>query len=169
MSALCCAPTRPSALNSNLMIGEVILSDQDYSEIVKQAEKAVASIKDGDLKTIAFGKILDTLLGEGGGTNEKHRRTKSKRSPGDKSARADQAKSGRKKTGPKSYVEELIEEDFFKVPQTLAAVRAELGNRGHHVPLNLLSKPMMLLCQERKLRRQKSKDGNKQVFTYSNW
>ncbi len=45
-------------------------SKPDYSEIVKQAESAVASIKDGDLKTIAFGKILDTLLGQGGNAKE---------------------------------------------------------------------------------------------------
>ena len=39
-------------------------ADLNYSEIVKQAEAAVASIKDTELKGIAFGKILDTLLGQ---------------------------------------------------------------------------------------------------------
>ena len=37
-------------------------SELDYAEMVKQAEAAVASIKDSELKGIAFGKILDALL-----------------------------------------------------------------------------------------------------------
>lgn len=54
-------------------------SKPDYSEIVKQAEGAVASIKDSDLKTIAFGKILDTLLGEGSTPKEQERESSHKR------------------------------------------------------------------------------------------
>jgi hypothetical protein len=144
-------------------------SKPDYSEIVKQAEAAVASIKDGDLKTIAFGKILDTLLGQGGSPREQPDGSSSRRSPGRKGAKSTAAKPARKKGGPKGYLEELIDEEFFKTPKTLASIRAELGNRGHHIPVTSLSRPMMVLCQERQLRRQKAKDGKKQVFTYSNW
>jgi hypothetical protein len=81
----------------------------------------------------------------------------------------EQAKSAKQKRGPKAYVEELIEEGFFKTPKTLAAVRAELGNRGHHIPITSLSGPMISLCQERQLRRQKAKDGKKEIYTYSRW
>src|ERR1035437_73044 len=108
-------------------------SKSDYSEIVKQAEAAVASIKDSDLKGIAFGKILDTLLGQGRyekeqgsspqSTRERHR------------SRNTASKPSKKRSGPKGYVEELVDENFFKTPKTLAAVRAELGNRGHHIPM----------------------------------
>lgn len=135
----------------------------DYTEIVKQAEAAVASVKDGELKGIAFGKILETLLG---------RQDPSKEHGPAKPQRRNQnvaAKASKKKSGPKGYVEELIDDGFFKTPKTLAAIKAELGNRGHHIPLTSLSNPMMMLCQERRLRRQKVKDGKKQVFTYSNW
>jgi hypothetical protein len=41
-------------------------SHLDYAEAVKQAEAAVASVKDSELKGIAFGKILDALLGQQG-------------------------------------------------------------------------------------------------------
>ncbi|MGA2716830.1 MAG: hypothetical protein ABSG41_27390 [Bryobacteraceae bacterium] len=146
-----------------------MVSKLDYSEIVKQAEAAVASIKDGDLKTIAFGKILDTLLGQGGNPKEQDQGSSYKRAAKRKRTKSIAAKPDRRKGGPKGYVEELIEEDFFKTPKTLAAIRAELGNRGHHIPVTSLSPPMMLLCQDRRLRRQKAKDGKKQVFTYSNW
>jgi hypothetical protein len=141
------------------------LSKQDYAEIVKQAEGAVASIKDADLKGIAFGKIMDTLLGSGGSPKS----PRSTRSGGRKKKQPADPAPARKKRGPKRHVEELIEEEFFKTPKTLAAVRAELGNRGHHIPLTSLSRPMMLLCQDRLLRRQKAKNGKKEVFTYSNW
>ena len=41
-------------------------SNIDYAEAAKQAEAAVASVKDSELKGIAFGKILDALLGQQG-------------------------------------------------------------------------------------------------------
>jgi hypothetical protein len=144
-------------------------SKPDYSEIVRQAESAVASIKDGDLKTIAFGKILDTLLGQGGYAKEQTDSPSPGRSARRKPTSSAAAKNAKRKGGPKGYLEELIEEEFFKTPKTLASIRAELGNRGHHIPVTSLSRPMMVLCQDRQLRRQKAKDGKKQVFTYSNW
>ncbi len=144
-------------------------SKPDYSEIVRQAESAVASIKDGDLKTIAFGKILDTLLGQGGNAKDQTHGPAPRRSARRKRTPSAAAKPAKRKGGPKGYLEELIDEEFFKTPKTLASIRAELGNRGHHIPVTSLSRPMMLLCQARQLRRQKAKDGKKQVFTYSNW
>lgn len=142
------------------------MASKDYSEIVKQAEAAVASIKDSDLKGIAFGKILDTLLGHGGSVKERGGGISEK---GNGRKEGERAAKPSKKKGPKAYLEELIVDGFFESPKTLAAIRAELGNRGHHIPVTSLSRPMMLLCQERKLRRQKANDGKKQVFTYSNW
>jgi DNA invertase Pin-like site-specific DNA recombinase len=138
-------------------------ADLNYSEIVKQAEAAVASIKDTELKGIAFGKILDTLLGQQH-QGEGHMPAKPQ-----KSGRKIEAAPARKRGGPKGYVEELVEDGFFKAPKTLAAIKAELSNRGHHMAMTALSGPMMTLCQERRLRRQKVRDGKKQIFTYSNW
>jgi hypothetical protein len=138
-------------------------SKLDYAEAVMQAEAAVASVKDSELKGIAFGKILDALLGQSqtrlSGTSELRLRSGHKAT-----VRREKAKGG-----PKGYVEQLIHDDFFKTPKTLAAVRAELGNGGHHIPVTSLSRPMMLLCRERRLRRHKVNDGKKHVFTYSNW
>jgi hypothetical protein len=142
-----------------------VSSKLDYKEMVKEAELAVASIKDGELKGIAFGKILDTLLGRQGTGKEP---SPSKGKP--KVQRANSAgKASKAKGGPMGYIEELITDGFFKTPKTLAAIRAELGNGGHHIPVTSLSRPVMILCQRRRLRRQRTKDGTKQVFTYSNW
>lgn len=64
----------------------------------------------------------------------------------------------------------MIDEGFFKKPKTIAHVKAELENRGHHIPLTSLSGPLQKLCQRKKLRRQRLKtSGKKQTFAYSNW
>lgn len=64
----------------------------------------------------------------------------------------------------------MADEGFFKKPKTIAQVKAELENRGHHIPLTSLSGPLQKLCQHRVLRRQRSKgNGKKMVFTYTEW
>ena len=151
--------------HDDLRAPSFMCSNLDYAEAVKQAEAAVASVKDSELKGIAFGKILDALLGQ----QDQKSKAPIAVKPHTRQNKPAVAKPVRKKGGPKGYVEELIDDDFFKTPKTLAAVRAELGNGGHHIAVTSLSRPMMFLCRERRLRRQKVNDGKKQVFTYSNW
>jgi len=137
-------------------------SKQDYAKMVKEAQEAVESLKDAELKGIAFGRILETLLGqqaEAPDAEKPTRKLRGKRT----------TPPGKKKTGPTGQIEQLIQEGFFRNPKTLAAVKAELANRGHHLPLTTLSPTMMALCQKRRLRRQKVTDGQKSVFKYSNW
>lgn len=141
----------------------------DYGEIVKQAEVAVRSIKDIELRKIAFQKLLETLLTQSRAPRREGEEVSRSRASGSAASRRSGSRPGRKKDGPTGYVKELIEESFFKAPKSLGEVRTELGNRGHHVPLTSLSRPMMLLCRDRFLRRQKEKSGNKVIFTYSNW
>ena len=66
----------------------------------------------------------------------------------------------------------MIEDDFFKRQRTIAEVKAELANLGHHVAITSLSGPLQNLTRERKLRRQKvTADGKgaKSTYAYSNW
>jgi hypothetical protein len=135
----------------------------DYAELVAQAEKAVSGVKDPELRRIAFQKILDDLLGGSVTAAAKHGAASKKRSR--TGERAKQPARG----GPQAYVEELVEEDFFKRPKTIANVKAELENRGHHIPLTSLSGPLQKLCQRKTLRRQRVKSGKKQTFAYSHW
>jgi hypothetical protein len=133
----------------------------DYSTLVVKAEEAVKSVKDPELRRVAFQKVLDDLLAiKVGGP----------RPSGEKRPRI-QVKLGKTKTrGPQAYVREMAEEGFFKKPKAIAQVKAELENRGHHIPLTSLSGPMQKLCQQRVLRRQMSKgNGKKAVFTYTDW
>jgi len=146
------------------------MAEINYEDLVKQAEQAVAPVKDPELKRIAFEKILDSLLG----TPQGHRNIAAKtnrvgRRGSRTSAEAENIRKPR--AGTQAYVEELIDEDFFTKPKTIAAVKAELGNRGHHIPLTSLSGPLQNLCKRKRLRREKSEatDGGKKAFAYSNW
>jgi hypothetical protein len=140
--------------------------DVKYSEIAVRAEKAVGGVQDPDLRRIAFQKILEALLAEG----EPERRPKEANSHKAKASPHPDAsaKVGSKaKGGPKAYIEELIADQFFKTPRSLAAVKSELANTGHHIAVTSLSGPLQKLCQEKKLRRKK--DDETGAFTYSNW
>src|SRR5437879_4297655 len=125
----------------------------NYPDLVAQAEKAVAGVKDPELRRIAFQKILDNLLGGTAASAMRHG-TGAKKRP----AASEQPKRATK-GGPQAHVEELVEEGFFKRLKTIANVKAELENRVHHIPLTSLSGPLQKLCQRRLLRRQRVKSG----------
>lgn len=131
----------------------------DYVTLVTEAEAAVKSVKDPELKRVAFQKVLDDLL-TAGSRPEGRRAGRGRATENRRNARA--------RGGPQAYVREMIDDGFFKKPKTIAQVKAELENRGHHIPLTSLSGPLQKLCQQRALRRQRSKgDGKKHVFTYT--
>ncbi|TAK41016.1 MAG: hypothetical protein EPO27_20060 [Betaproteobacteria bacterium] len=132
-----------------------------YAELVAQAEHAVAGVKDAELRRVAFERILNDLLGGG------HEAQSGKPAAAARAAKPARAKAtAKKRSGPQGHVEEMIDDGFFKKPKTISEVKAELENRGHHIPLTSLSGPMQKLCQKKLLRRQKA-DGK--TFSYSNW
>jgi phosphoglycerate-specific signal transduction histidine kinase len=137
------------------------MSTLDYAELVKKADAAVASVKDENLKKIAFEKVLEQLLSGG---------TAPATAPATATAKAKvRAKSSEKaaaKSGPAAYLQEMFEDEFFLKQKSISEVKTELENRGHHIPLTSLSGPLQKLCKEKVLRRQKN-GANK--FVYSNW
>jgi hypothetical protein len=133
-----------------------------YAELVKQAEGAVASVKDAELRRVAFERVLNDLLGAEDFSGAERPR----RSPSPGAKKVSTKPKAKTRNGPQAYVEEIVADGFFKKPKTISAVKAELGNRGHHIPLTSLSGPMQKLCQKKVLRRQKP-DGK--TFSYSNW
>ena len=131
------------------------------SELVAQAERAVSNVKDAELKRVAFERVLNDLLN----TGDEEPKPKA-RSATRTSMKSSERRDPKKRSGPQAYVEEMIEDGFFKKPKTISEVKAELENRGHHIPVTSLSGPMQKLCQKKSLRRQKS-DGK--TFSYSLW
>lgn len=131
-------------------------------ELRKQAEKAVAEMPDGEIKLKAFEVILGHLL-EGSKPEavpsaeaEKHPRPKR-----DRAAPPTRSISGR--------ILVLKDEGLFKNQRTIGEVREELRAHGWHYPLTALSGRLQVLVQQRKLRRERSKQGNKKVWKYSNY
>lgn len=138
-------------------------SRADYAELVARAEQAVAAVQDPELKRIAFQKILDDLLKDPSSDSTQKKAVAKRKSATTKSVAGS-------RTGPHAYVQELIADGFFKKPRTIADVKAELENRGHHIPLTSLSGPLQKLCQKKRLRRQRTPGtGNKQTYAYSEW
>jgi len=140
-----------------------------YAAIAAEAVEAVASVKDPELRRVAFEKILATLLDRripARGT----RQGKSLRSAENEQSNRTDRQVKKHKGGPKAFIEELIGDDFFKKQRTIADVKAELANRGHHIPLTSLSGPLQSLTQDRRLRRQKApgdRKGKKTPYAYS--
>ena len=144
---------------------------KEFAEIVKQAEQAVKGVRDPELRKVAFEKILSALLDKSdfGAASMPH---KAKRLVPTSSR--SKTKAEPKVQGPKGYISELIDEEFFSKPKSLPQVKAELENRGHHIAVTSLSGPLQSLCQDRALRRQKTKAPGKggkerQTYTYSEW
>lgn len=129
----------------------------NYPELVEQAERSVQGVNDPELKRIAFGKVLEELLGGRTSTD----RLSQKKAHTDRSAKTTKSPRG----GPINYIREMVEDGFFKKPKAITDVKVELENRGHHIPLTSLSCPLQKLCKEKQLRRQRN-DGR---FNYSNW
>jgi hypothetical protein len=146
-----------------------------YAELIAQADQAVSGVKDAELRRVAFERVLDDLL-SGGRSNEESDRPYRVVSPARRPTPKARARgavgtpASAKRLGPQGYVEELIEDGFFKKQKTISEVKAELGNRGHHIALTSLSGPLQKLCQKKALRRQKiDGNGGKKTFGYSNW
>lgn len=142
-----------------------------YGSLVAEAEKSVANVKDEKLREIAFSQVLSHLL-SGGNTDKapvaKTRGSTTRR----QTAGADvQKKAKTKATGPKAWLRELVEEDFFAKPQALRSIVEELGNRSHHLPVTALTSPLEALCHEKLLRRKKMPpaEGKSSVYHWSNW
>ena len=91
-------------------------SSDDYSKLVEQAERAVASVKDPELKRAAFERVLEDLLAKRTG-----KASLSKGTPA-KSTKPSSGKPAKAKTGPLAYVEELVGDGFFKKPKTIAEI-----------------------------------------------
>jgi hypothetical protein len=140
-----------------------------YAAMVAEAEAAVVAVKDPQLRAVAFEKILSTLLE---GPADRHASSGHGRQPARKKTIGKHKGTPKQRHGPKGHVEGLVDDGFFKTQRTIAEVKAELANSGHHIPLTSLSGPLQTLVQERRLRRQKVSSGDggtKSTFAYSDW
>jgi len=80
--------------------------------------------------------------------------------PGRKRQKSTRAKSqGSKRSGPQTYIQELVTEGYFKAKRTLGDIQKKLEERGHIYAQTSLSPGMTRLTRKRTLRRIKEKKG----------
>lgn len=80
--------------------------------------------------------------------------------PRPKRQKASRAKAqGSKKSGPQTYIAELVTEGYFKTKRTLGDTQKKLEERGHIYAQTSLSPAMTRLTRKRTLRRIKEKKG----------
>ena len=130
-------------------------------ELRREAEKAVADMPDGELKVKAFEVILNHLLA---GPDVVTVRT----GEGEKEAKPKGGKEKVTATSIGGRILVLKDEGFFNNQRTIGEVREELRAHGWHYPLTTLSGTLIALVQQRKLRRERAKEGNKKIWKYSN-
>ncbi len=132
-------------------------------DAIRKAEDATSEVKDPELRKAAFETVLKHLLA-GGKTPTKVSRSRTKTSE-------EAASTRRKRSGPMTWLDEIIEDSFFAKPKTSKEILAELAERGHNLALNDITDQLQQLAQNRKLRRKKQpeREGGRQVWKYSNW
>lgn len=132
-------------------------------ELRKQAEQAVAEMPDGELKVKAFEVILNHLLeGPRPSTADETQIGKSF------SQKPKVTKGASKASSLSGRILVLRDENFFNSQKTIGELREELKAHGWHYPLTALSGTLQTLVQQRELRRERAKQGNKKIWKYSN-
>lgn len=133
-------------------------------QIVSEAEKAVSNISDIELKKIAFDRILEHLLQIGLPSPEgKPKKVKA--------ATVKLEKKSSAKSGPKNWIEELVDEGFFQTPKASNDIREALDERGHILQSTDLTRPLDRLVKDKVLRRKKmpAEEGGKSQVHWYNW
>lgn len=144
-------------------MNEAKSSDQ-LKAIVTEAESAVSTMKDPQLKATAMAEIMRHLLAGKGHEEHKRVRGKAKELAGGVVRKASTE-------GPLSWIQELKEEGFFKDPKTSQQMLTKLAENGHHLKLADITWALRELPRRRGLRRTKRmpSDGKRLVWHYSNW
>ncbi len=139
----------------------------DFASLIKQAEEAVANVKDERLREIAFERVLDHLLSgtddqAGSGHQIKTEVHKSKLT---------RKESAKPASGTLAWLADLHEEGFFKEPKSLKDILEELSNRSHLLKSTDLTWPLQKLCHDKMLRRRQQvpAEGGHKVFHWYNW
>lgn len=136
---------------------------ENLAEIVAEAEKAASKVTDLELRKIAFDRILERLLQADLHSGEKIKTVNI-------APKVKIPKELKAKQGTKTWLEELIDEDFFKTPKPSKSILEALNERGHILKSQDITMPLSLLVIEKRLRRRKLPvEGSKPQLHWYNW
>ncbi len=133
---------------------------------VRQAQSVAQEVSDPQLREIAFGKILETLLAPARSVlGQSVPETRVKAEP-----RHERRAPARARHGPTAWVEEIRGEGFFKDGKTLGALTEEVRARGHNVESKNLTEPLEKLVKSKRLRRTRASSGGERgVWVYTDY
>lgn len=130
---------------------------------ITQATVSTSHVKDDALRKIAFERVLEYLLkiralGNGGPEDgllsKRVKASSSKHEPV-------RVTTNKKTSGPRSWLGELIDENFFSKPKSMKDILSELKNRSHHLEAPDLTLSLEYFCHEKKLRRLPKEKGKR--------
>ena len=153
---------------------------KSYSELAKQAEKAVAGIRDKELRKEAFRIMLLQLMSGGRpvvvaaprARKKAARRKVAKRKLGRPRKRAIKKKAvrrpGRAGGGVvTTMLDKLIAAGYFRAPRDAASVFKQFNKRRVHILPSQLRMELLRFARSRKLRRRVKMKGKKVTYLYS--
>lgn len=149
-----------------------------YAKLLKDAEDAVSGLKNDKLREIAFEKLLSHFLndsedeGNDEGNGEEIKVVKSnKKARAKKSRKKSSSVTRSSKEGPRSWLDELVEEGFFKKPKSANDILGELKSRSHHLKPTDITSPLQKICHDKLLRRitEKAETSGKSVLHWVKW
>lgn len=146
------------------------ITDAKVKDLVAKrqaAEKAVEGV-DPALKEKAFEIVFLHLL-DARGLPARRNAPRRARGIGSEIATKPAAKKAKKPSGPKTLIAEFVREGFFDEPRTLTEVQDRLRDRGHHYKQSALSPALLSLTRSKTLRRERKKNGKRDVWIYKNY
>jgi len=138
---------------------------EKLQEIISEAEAITSEITDPEIRRVAFDRVLQYLLQNNYSTDLPKKTTDNKIK-----VKVKAKKDSTAKAGTKTWLEELIEEDFFKNPTSSKNILEALDERGHILKSTDITFALALLVKEKKLRRRKmAVEGGKLQLHWYNW
>lgn len=130
--------------------------------VASQAEEAVQSVKDPELRKVAYEKVLARLLDEGPSSRRRVESSNPRfRAPTDAKPKA--------RSGPMVWLREMVEEGFFKKPKTAPEILARLKEAEHHLEYPAITGQLKSLCNQHILRRVSASDEKGKRAAWVNW
>nr|WP_276977394.1 hypothetical protein [Ferrimicrobium acidiphilum] len=119
--------------------------------VAKEAEGAVQSVSDAELRRVAYDKVLTQLMQASTSKSHSHSKQSTLLSP--------TTKNRLTRSGPMQWLSELVSEGFFVEAKTAPVILARLKESGHHLEQSAISRQLQSLTRGKVLRRVPFKEG----------
>lgn len=130
--------------------------------VVREAEEAVQTVKDPELRKVAYDRVLARLLEEEPSSQDKAETPKPR-------IRALQTSKRQAKRGPMAWLKEMVAEGFFEKPKTAPEILARLREASHHLEYPAITRQLNSLSTQHILRRVSGSGERGKRAAWVNW